>query len=439
MPPGPMLMFDKSFLESLNTDEAVWLDQFFLSSITPLFFVETLADLEKQVYRGRTPEQVVGSIARKTPDMQAHLNPHHMSLLWAELNGERITMDGRIMRAGGQVAELDGQQGIFYQMSPEEEAFNRWQDGEFLDLERQIAKRWRRDVSNVDHSKNYALFKNLYGSFRRPRSLADAKHIADTLIDLIEEELSLRFGLSLVGVPPEFHDSVVQRWAAAGKKPIGEFAPYFRHMFSVDLFFHLSIAADLISRVRPAGKADNKVDIAYLYYLPFCMVFVSSDNLHKRVVPLFLRPDQSFVEGPDLKADLKRIDDYYTQLPKEQTDQGVYKFATSPPDGICPKVKELWDKHLTRPRDDEEEAEGDEEVEVDCEPEQAPPKDDKALIDMINRAQSESTPLDLDPENLPDIDDIQFAHVSRLVVPKKGKWIRVRPPGLDDDCQSKSS
>jgi hypothetical protein len=100
-------MFDKSFLESLNPDEAVWLDRFFLSSITPLFFVETLADLERQVHRGRTPEQVVGSIAYKTPDMQAHLNPHHMSLVWAEFNGEKVTMDGRIMRAGGQVAHLD--------------------------------------------------------------------------------------------------------------------------------------------------------------------------------------------------------------------------------------------------------------------------------------------------------------------------------------------
>jgi hypothetical protein len=65
---------------------------------------------------------------------------------------------------------------------------------------------------------------------------------------------------------------------------------------------------------------------------------------------------------------------FYTQLPKEQTDQGVYKFATSPPDGICPKVKDLWDKHLTRPRDDKEEAEGDEKLEVDSEPEQAPRK-----------------------------------------------------------------
>lgn len=117
----------------------------------------------------------------------------------------------------------------------------------------------------------------------------------------------------------------------------------------------------------------------------------------------------------------------------------MYKFATSPPDGICPKVKALWDKHLTRPRDDEEEADGDEEAEADGEHEHAPPKDDKALIDMINRAESESTPLDLDPENLPDIDDIQFAHVSRLIIPQKGKWIRVRPSGLDDDGQSKSS
>jgi hypothetical protein len=58
------------------------------------------------------------------------------------------------------------------------------------------------------------------------------------------------------------------------------------------------------------------VDIAYLYYLPFCMVFASSDNLHKRVVPLFLRPDQSFVEGPDLKADLKKIDEHTRSFPR---------------------------------------------------------------------------------------------------------------------------
>ena len=48
---GPILIFDKSFLQSLNVDEAVWLDNFFLTVITPLFFVETLADLERFLKR----------------------------------------------------------------------------------------------------------------------------------------------------------------------------------------------------------------------------------------------------------------------------------------------------------------------------------------------------------------------------------------------------
>lgn len=52
---GPILIFDKSTLQSLNPDEAMWLDNFFLTNITPLFFIEMLADLEKEVRSGRTP------------------------------------------------------------------------------------------------------------------------------------------------------------------------------------------------------------------------------------------------------------------------------------------------------------------------------------------------------------------------------------------------
>ena len=118
----------------------------------------------------------------------------------------------------------------------------------------------------------------------------------------------------MLGVPPG-HDRR-DSWPMDGaRRPaLREFAPYFRHTFGVDLFFHLAIAADHISRVRPKGKADNKVDIAYVYYLPFCHVFVSNDKLHKRVVPLFLREDQSFIVGEDLKADLQSLDTHFSQL-----------------------------------------------------------------------------------------------------------------------------
>jgi hypothetical protein len=42
---GPITIFDKSALQALSLDEAVWLDNFYLANITPLFLVETLADL----------------------------------------------------------------------------------------------------------------------------------------------------------------------------------------------------------------------------------------------------------------------------------------------------------------------------------------------------------------------------------------------------------
>lgn len=45
---GPIALFDKSFLQSLTVDESVWFDHFFLPVVSPLFFVETLADLAKQ-------------------------------------------------------------------------------------------------------------------------------------------------------------------------------------------------------------------------------------------------------------------------------------------------------------------------------------------------------------------------------------------------------
>jgi hypothetical protein len=53
---GPNALFDKSFLQSLSVDESVWFDHYFYAVVCPLFYLETLADLEKAVREGRTPE-----------------------------------------------------------------------------------------------------------------------------------------------------------------------------------------------------------------------------------------------------------------------------------------------------------------------------------------------------------------------------------------------
>src|SRR6266852_3862190 len=343
MSAGPHLIFDKSALECLSLDETNWLDNFFYTIITPLFFAETLADLEKEVGKGRTPEHVVGSLAIRTPDMQPTAFPHHQKLLQAVLYGHPLPLDGRTPRDQGQVVKLDGQKGIFYSKSPEEEALDRWHKGEFLDVERQFAKTWRRQLSNINHDKEYAFFQKWF-LMGKPKTPTEVKTLTDAYIDASPQDGALKFGLSLLGVPEGARGEILERWKKAGSPPIREYVPYFRHLFGVDLFFSLAIASDLISRVRPIGKADNKVDIAYLYYLPFCHVFVSNDNLHKRVVPLFMRGDQTFVDGTDFKADLRKLDAYYSAMPDEVKNSGFYKFAKYPPADTSFLVTRLWDK-----------------------------------------------------------------------------------------------
>ena len=330
MAPGPHLIFDKSALQSFSLDETNWLDNFFTTIITPLFFAETLADLEKEVGKGRTPEQVVGNLALKTPDMNASACTHHSKIMGGVLYGQDVPMDGRIPRDAGRVVELDGKKGIVYAQAPEEQALERWHKGNFLDVERLFAKAWRREFSGINHDREYTFFQNWF-LLGKPKSLAEVKTLTDAYIDGSPQEGSFKFGMALLEVPVAAQPGLIQRWQNAGSPPIREFVPYFRHLYGVDLFFKLAMASDQISRVRPAGKADNYVDMAYLYYLPFCHAFTSKDNLHRKVVPLFLRPDQSFVDTDELKTDLQKMDAHYSALPDHVKVSGFYKFAATPP------------------------------------------------------------------------------------------------------------
>lgn len=92
---GPIALFDKSFLQSLSIDESVWFGHFFMPVVCPLFYVETLADLEKQVRAGRTPEDEVRIIADKFPDQSAYPCAHHDSLVLGELHGHPVPMTGQ--------------------------------------------------------------------------------------------------------------------------------------------------------------------------------------------------------------------------------------------------------------------------------------------------------------------------------------------------------
>jgi hypothetical protein len=417
MAQGPILIFDKSALQALNPDQAHWMDNFFISNITPLFYIETLADLVKQVKAGKTPEQVVGEIAYKTPDMQAHPNIHHLTLIWGELMGKgKIEMKGFPILGGGQPVMLEGATGIIYKQTPEEEAFNRWQRGEFLEIERGAAKRWRRELESIDLKAVAASFKGIYETAGRPKALADIKAVADAIIDGPNQEAVLRMGLAFTIGDGDWGEQVIARWKGLGRPRIREHAPYLAHVLTVDIFFYMGMTASQIG----SDRKSNRADIAYLYYLPFCMVFTSRDDLQVRSAQLFLRADQSFVHGDDLKADLKRLDDYYDALPPAVKQKGVYSFAAYPPNDDSYLVTQLWKKHMKQPDDQQ----------------QRPPKyegktwyvppagsDPKEILKAMNDFEANATPLA--PDTPITMDEAAVVQFSRFVKRTKGKWIRV--------------
>jgi hypothetical protein len=342
---GPILLFDKSFLQSLSVDESVWLDNFYITNICPLFYVETLSDLEKTVRDGRTPEQEVRIIAAKTPEMHVSANMFHHELCLGDLLGQTITMDGRPVIPGGKPVKSKNKKGFVFEPSPEAEAFSRWQKEEFHKIERKYAKNWRKTIEGLDFKEVSHWLNSVGIKENNCKTLEEAKDYALTIVNGRNNPLNrMKFVFSILSMPPEYFMSVYNRWGALGCPSLSVFAPYAAHLLTIELFFYISISSNLIS----AERKTNKTDLAYLYYLPFCMVFVSSDRLHKKCAPLFMREDQEFVWGIDLKADLKKIDQYFDAFPESEKEKGLHAIATHPPVEGEYLTSALWDRFLPK-------------------------------------------------------------------------------------------
>jgi hypothetical protein len=296
------------------------------------------------------------------------------------------------------MVESDGKRGIVYDEAPEAEALRRWQQGEFLSIERDFAKRWREGL------KAQRIRRLDITTVERPRDLAAAKRQADAWVRQPGGPPFLA-ALNAMGVPESPRGAIFARWLDAGAPPIAAFAPYAAYIATVQFFFYISVSFDLISDAR----ASNAADIAYLYYLPFCMVFTSSDKLHAKTAPLFLRPGQEYVPGADLKADLKRLDAYLSAQPQEVLDRGLM-YVEPPTDGHFLTTR-LWMKFLPGFR-----ARGGERRDFKSDPERS-----KTLVAEFSRAlKAPETRTAFDP------DDAAFVSLHRVVPVKMGKW-RILP------------
>jgi hypothetical protein len=401
-------LFDKSFVQSLTVDESVWFDRFFYAVVCPIFYVETLADLSKKPRGDRTADGEVRIIADKFPEMSGTPCADHFNMAVSNILGVfQPPMDGRIPRSGGRNVWDGNRVGIVFDESPEMAAFRRWQNQEFYEVERRFAAGWRAALDVTDLTQIAAALRGAGLNTQSCKTLADVKHLADELIQSGDKAFDrLRFAVEFFGIGPQHHKQIVQNWSLSGKPPLHEYAPYAAFVLTIEVFFHIALAAGLIS----PDRASNRTDIAYLFYLPFCMTFVSSDRLHRRTASLFMRPDQEFVWGIDLKADLARLDAHYkATLSESERERGLIGLVHAPPADGGYLVTKLWERHL-RP----------EALHEGNVLESMSPEAQAKLVNELT-ALTQGAPL---PGNVkaPDDDAVEAVSVERRISKRKGNW-----------------
>ena len=413
---GPMLLFDKSVLQAISLDESVWLEQFFLINITPIFYVEVLADLEKNTSGGKIPEQIVGELAKKTPSMGTFSNIHHHRLVINDLLGNKVEMLRRPFIKGIQPKITSKGEIVFYfEESIEDKMLRRWSKKQFFEIEKDAAREWRQTLSGLTFETMMGIAKNTIPNGVHFSSLEQIKAFIDSFI-MSDSNAVIDLALFMLDVPQYLRSVIIKRWERELKPSLKVFAPYAAYVFSVDMFFYLALNSSFIAKERPS----NKIDLSYLYYLPFCMIFTSKDKLHKRIAPLFMDKNQIFIFGDELKRGLEEMNNYFSQFKEEIDKVGVMRFASYPPQHLETVIGKIWDTMGLKWRKDAEEKKAKSD---------STSLQDKELVKKLKEQEESSKPY----VRVGGVssDEASSTTFKRLVSVQKGKW-RILPKGIEN-------
>jgi hypothetical protein len=149
---GPLLIFDKSFLEMLNPDEVFELSMHFKFVGTPTLIGEIIADLKLEPSKRRVPSDVVRALSRKMQKVHGLQPANYRKLALANFYAHEISMIGQVPvdSAAPNVHVTEDGRGLLYDSTPEQTLWARWADGKFGTDDELTATTWRNGIDQVD-------------------------------------------------------------------------------------------------------------------------------------------------------------------------------------------------------------------------------------------------------------------------------------------------
>lgn len=339
------IILDKSVVYGLKNSEVDSLDRHFFLIVPPIVRNEILADLSKEAEEPGTVNRIAAYSYRVSGNRGIMIN--YQEILLQSLIGNEIPMDGKFFPAGAAAVQSEsGSIGTKIETTLEDETIYRWERKQFTKGEKAWATQWRRWMEKPINPTLYT--DNIAKAglrFRPPESDKELAETADSL--LRERKLQARLFPLLARehrIPLEIQDATTLRWFKEGRPMFEDFAPYAFFCLRANLLWALGLTNP---RLFKSDKNDRK-DLEYCYSLPHCEIFSSNDNKHKRLVPFLLRPDQSFVDGEELKKDLRKLSEEWDALSREERIQLKSARGNAPPDYENSIVFQLWDKHRNK-------------------------------------------------------------------------------------------
>jgi hypothetical protein len=341
---GPQILLDKSALQSLSYDEAFRLGDYVLVVVPPVLMAEIQADLtlashKKKSKRAEARNQAA-ELAKKLHGMFSRgLNQPHRLIVLQDLAGYRVVPDGRPIVGGTHVVTDDGQRG-FWVADAQEKALAAWSVGDFSPVDKVSAQEWRHAISDIDlnRTRERLLGMPLLRGRDLPGTAEGLVERVDTILGTLPaQEPPLAALIDFARADPASRAAILRRWERAPEKRLAVFAPYAHYCARVLLLFHFALVAKLID-----AKRTNRIDLEYLYYVPFAKAFASGDTVHAVLAPLVFDQGRPFISRDALKEDAKHLLAETERLIAE----GVKRPIRYPPERPGSPVLALWQEHM---------------------------------------------------------------------------------------------
>lgn len=347
---GPLLIFDKSFIEMLNPAEVSELSMHFKFVGTPTLIGEIIADLRLEPSERQVPSDVVRALSRKMQKAHGLQPANYRKLALANLSAHEISMIGQVPvdEAAPNVHATHDRRGLLYDSRPEQLLWARWADGEFRADDELTATTWRNGIEQIDLDAVARIWKPFTSQyFGSPRNQDQLIAAIDIFLGDLNSEIQrevLKMTLDLLNASAQDRQVANALMNIGEMRSVVEFAPYAGSIIRLFLAFVCGLARGFIGP-RPT----NYIDLQYLYYSPFCMVFISNDRFHRDMWPATAGV-HSFLWGQDVKDDLRRR--VGAGVKGKESATGVTKTpdnsgSSAPPQSV---IAEMWGRYMRETR-----------------------------------------------------------------------------------------